>query len=331
MPRKSKKKYVLWFLAIAVILIFKSNYQLFSFSKQTKEINFENKTKKILLDDNGLKIETRTQAKTVKEYLEKNKIVLAKYDQITPSLETPLYSRTHLHIKRAQEVKILVDKRNFSVYTFKKTVGAVLGENNIHLSRLDKTLPNLNALVTDKTEIVVTRINVEQVTKKEAIKFKTVIKTTSKLGWREKKIKQKGELGIKEVTYQITYKNEKKVSQIVLKTKIINQPKEQIELRGSYFKLGKSHKGQGTWYTQPLSLKVKYNPLVDNFAASTTLAKGSYAKVTNKTNGKSIIVQISDFGPQGKGRIIDLDKKAFAQIASLGAGVIKVKVAPVLN
>ena len=79
------------------------------------------------------------------------------------------------------------------------------------------------------------------------------------------------------------------------------------------------------------NLKEKYVPLVNNFAASTTLAKGSYAKVINVANQKSVIVQINDYGPQGKGRIIDLDKKAFAQIASLGAGVIKVKVAPILN
>jgi rare lipoprotein A len=67
------------------------------------------------------------------------------------------------------------------------------------------------------------------------------------------------------------------------------------------------------------------------FAASTTIAKGNYARVTNTASGKSIIVQINDYGPQGKGRVIDLDKVAFQKIASLGAGVIGVKVEEVLN
>ena len=58
---------------------------------------------------------------------------------------------------------------------------------------------------------------------------------------------------------------------------------------------------------------------------------GSYAKVTNTANGKSVIVQINDRGPFGPGRIIDLDKVAFAKIASIGAGVIGVKVEEVLN
>jgi rare lipoprotein A len=58
---------------------------------------------------------------------------------------------------------------------------------------------------------------------------------------------------------------------------------------------------------------------------------GSYARVTNKANGKSVIVQINDRGPFGENRIIDLDKVAFAKIASLGAGVIDVKVEEVMN
>ena len=86
-------------------------------------------------------------------------------------------------------------------------------------------------------------------------------------------------------------------------------------------KLGKAAKGQGTWYAFKGGL----------FAASTTLPRGSYAKVTNTENGESVVVQINDYGPQGKGRIIDLDKVAFEKIASLGAGVIGVKVEQVLN
>jgi rare lipoprotein A len=47
--------------------------------------------------------------------------------------------------------------------------------------------------------------------------------------------------------------------------------------------------------------------------------------VTNVANGKTVIVEINDYGPHGKDRIIDLDKVAFSKIASLGAGVISSK------
>ena len=66
-------------------------------------------------------------------------------------------------------------------------------------------------------------------------------------------------------------------------------------------------------------------------AANPWLPLGSYVKVTNLDNGKSVIVRINDRGPFGNGRIIDLDKVAFAKIASLGQGTARVKMEEILN
>lgn len=51
-------------------------------------------------------------------------------------------------------------------------------------------------------------------------------------------------------------------------------------------------------------------------------------KVTNLENGKSVIVRVNDRGNFKKkyGRIIDLSKGAFAKIANIKQGIIKVKV-----
>jgi rare lipoprotein A len=46
--------------------------------------------------------------------------------------------------------------------------------------------------------------------------------------------------------------------------------------------------------------------------------------VTNLANGRSIRVVINDRGPFG-GRIIDLSEEAFSALASLGTGVIDVR------
>ncbi len=61
-------------------------------------------------------------------------------------------------------------------------------------------------------------------------------------------------------------------------------------------------------------------------AAHLDLAFGTRVKVTNIANNKSVIVSINDRGPFVHGRIIDLSKKAFSQIASLQQGVIDVTV-----
>jgi len=60
-------------------------------------------------------------------------------------------------------------------------------------------------------------------------------------------------------------------------------------------------------------------------AAHKTLPFGTIVKVTNISNGKMVVVEITDRGPFVRGREIDLSKKAFFTIASSsGAGYINV-------
>ena len=61
-------------------------------------------------------------------------------------------------------------------------------------------------------------------------------------------------------------------------------------------------------------------------AAHRTLPFGTEVKVTNLNNGKSVSVRINDRGPFVKGRIIDLSRAAFSQIADLNKGVVKVEI-----
>jgi len=55
-------------------------------------------------------------------------------------------------------------------------------------------------------------------------------------------------------------------------------------------------------------------------AAHKTLPFGTKLKVTNKNNGRSVVVRINDRGPFIKGRIIDLSKAAASQIGMIRSG-----------
>ena len=61
-------------------------------------------------------------------------------------------------------------------------------------------------------------------------------------------------------------------------------------------------------------------------AAHKKLPFGTRVKVTNISNGKSVVVRINDRGPFIKGRIIDLSKSTFSAIANTRLGVIDVVV-----
>lgn len=64
-------------------------------------------------------------------------------------------------------------------------------------------------------------------------------------------------------------------------------------------------------------------------AAHKTLPFGTEVIVKNSNNGKSVKVRINDRGPFVRGRIIDLSRTAFSQIANLDVGVTKVEISVV--
>lgn len=311
-------RYALYFL-ILIIAFFV--YKFFSNSNHINLNLSPNSSKLININNDGLKFDLLTSAATVEDFLKENKINLNEHDYISLEKNSPLFYGTNIAIKKARKIKIEVDGKIIDGYALSYNIREAILENNITLGRLDKAFPDFNALPTDNLKIAITRINVEEKIIPEDIDFKIISKNDSKLGWREKKVEQTGEKGIREVNYRITYKNGKEISRVALSKNITKEPVNEINIQGTYMKLGKADKGQGTWYVFKDGL----------FAASTTLPRDSYAKVTNVANGKSVVVQINDYGPQGKGRIIDLDKVAFAKIASIGAGVIGVKVEAILN
>lgn len=74
-----------------------------------------------------------------------------------------------------------------------------------------------------------------------------------------------------------------------------------------------------------------YNFRGGDFAASPDFPKGSILRVVNLDNNKFVDVTINDYGPNRSihpGRVIDLDKIAFAKIASPGEGTINVRIEP---
>lgn len=61
-------------------------------------------------------------------------------------------------------------------------------------------------------------------------------------------------------------------------------------------------------------------------AAHKQLPFNSKVKVTNTANNRAVVVRVNDRGPFIRGRIIDLTKHAFEQLAEPNLGVINVTV-----
>ena len=64
-------------------------------------------------------------------------------------------------------------------------------------------------------------------------------------------------------------------------------------------------------------------------AAHKSLPFGTRLKVTNKRNGKSVVVRINDRGPYVRGRLLDLSKGAAMQIGMVQTGSASVCLAKI--
>ena len=92
-----------------------------------------------------------------------------------------------------------------------------------------------------------------------------------------------------------------------------------------------SYAATASWYGKPFHGRLtasgeRFN-MNDLTCASNTHKMGTKLKVTNKSNGKSVVVRVNDTGGFKKyGRTLDLSKGAFAKIASIDKGVINIKI-----
>ena len=58
--------------------------------------------------------------------------------------------------------------------------------------------------------------------------------------------------------------------------------------------------------------------------AHRTLPFGTRVRVTNKKNGRAVVVRVIDRGPFGKGRVIDLSPAAARELDMVRSGVVPV-------
>ena len=294
---------------------------IYSIYPQNTERVFETKSNILLIDENQDVFFAVSKADTVEHFLQEKKVSFTKEDSIFPSLEMKLSSGMTIRIEHDKEVAISADQKNETFHTQAKTVQDVLVSKKIHLDEDDIVEPSLETGLSQGMSIRIIRVVVSEETEDKPIAYTTETKEDENLSWRKKEVEQKGEAGILETVIRVARHDGKEVSRKILEKKITKEPVTEIVRQGTLVKTGKSHTGAASWYAYTGTLS----------AANPWLPLGSYVRVTNTGNGKSVIVKINDRGPFGGGRIIDLDKVAFEEIASLGQGVINVKMEEITN
>jgi rare lipoprotein A len=88
--------------------------------------------------------------------------------------------------------------------------------------------------------------------------------------------------------------------------------------------------GTASYYANSLQGNLTANGEIYNHdsltAAHRTLPLGTFIKVENLDNGKTVVVKVNDRGPFVQNRILDLSRSAFKEISPLSKGIVEVKI-----
>lgn len=308
------KKWLISIFLVGGIFVF--------FNQHEERVLDQADTVPVLVLDGGFGIPlVGVRGKTVGEVFVEAGIEVSSRDLVFPERETRIFSGMKIHLVRSHEFRVSIDGGERVFWSEASSIEEAILWEGIHLDGDDIVKPARMTRPSFQTRVSVIRVEIREEAKEAGIPFETKVVEDASLSWRKKVTTQKGEKGIRTTVYRVAYHDNKEVNRRVLRTEVTKNPVPEAVTQGTLVQVGKSHRGAASWYAYTGTMA----------AANPWLPKGSYVRVTNTDNGKSVIVVINDRGPFAPGRIIDLDKVAFMKIASLGAGVINVKMEEITN
>ncbi len=320
------------FLVIpAILVLFVGSYYLFNIQSASANKNY-------VLTIDGADFTMHCSENTVGECLRKDNILVMEHDYLSQEMTDDLEAGMHLIVRKAIPVTVV----NFvgesqQVFSHGTKVKDVLGEQGIILKADQRITPDLNVWLEAHMTLHLLAEREEKFTRDVDIPFPTKEIKDDELVYGKIIIEQKGVKGKKQETYRLVYSGDDLKEKTLLKTVTLSEPEEEIVRKGvkmpdktkfiedgkasfysDYFEGGRTASGE----------TLHQNDMV---AAHKTLPFGTMVKVTNTNNGKSVIVRITDRGPYIAGRVIDLTTAAFAEIGSLGSGVVPISLSQVLD
>ena len=187
--------------------------------------------------DDGQKLTVKTDAKTVKEAIERAGIVMNDGDIVEPGLETEINADNFfINIYRARPVVVEDGKITKYVMTASRDFKTIAREAGLTLYDGDEieSVPNGNFLETGVANVYrITRNGGRTLTVEEEIAFTERTERDYNLPFGTSEVRQLGEVGVKKTTYNIQYINNEEVSRELVSEEVIKAPVERVVAVGA--------------------------------------------------------------------------------------------------
>ncbi len=214
--------------------------------------------------------------------------------------------------------RVVVKGKEHDVLTNARSVGALLSAMGIRPDPSDRVRPSLQTPLHDDSLVRYVDIDVRTARVVRTIPTNTVTSYTDDLPPGQVEIVSDGAPGSLLEVYEVKVVDGAVLRRTLLRRRVLDEavPRHRLVGREVDQTVHGTESGQASWYS--------FAPGSGLTAAHPWLPFGTVVTVTNLANGRSIRVVINDRGPFG-GRIIDLSQEAFSALASLGTGVIDVR------
>jgi len=269
-------------------------------------------TKQITLLLDGIERVVYVTGETVQDVLDEINLDVEPQAELVPGRRAVIENGGLLVYEAPVAVRLTADGATHRIVTNADGVGALLDTIGIALARHDEVHPGAGTRLERGLHVRVVRVEVRRAVEERAIPYGSRVRYSDEMYQGQRRVVREGSSGLERVVYEVRREDGRPAGRRVVDRHVVREPVRQVVVEGT--KPPRVQTGEASWYER--------NGMV---AAHPSLPFGTSVRVTNLANGRSVTVIIDDRGPFG-GRIIDLSDDAFAQIASLGAGVCQVRI-----
>ncbi len=184
--------------------------------------------KNVVIDIDGEQKQMFVFAKDVEDVFNQAGVSVLQEDKLSSNLYDPAYHGQVIYLQKAFPVEFHVNGAHTEILTTASTVTEFLDENSIVLSAYDCVTPGLDAKLSNGSQVVLSKAEIEFVTTTEEIPYKTVSVPNHQADRGVTAVKTEGENGLKEVSFMRVWRDGVVVEETATQETIVKEPVNKV-------------------------------------------------------------------------------------------------------
>lgn len=196
------------------------------------EVTFKT-AQQVVLNIDGESKKVWTTKDTVAEFLQEQKISVKDQDELNVALDDPIKDGMDIQIYVAFPLVVNDGGTEAEYWTISTTVADFLEQQGITLNELDKVEPGLDEVLSEGSQVTVTRVEKVIDVVEEEIDFAVVSKKDDSMAQGTEKVIQQGKKGKLQKKFEVIMENGVIVSKTLISEEVIEQPTDKIVAKGT--------------------------------------------------------------------------------------------------